>query len=152
MVLAEKKSVSYQVHQEPQNRKRLVRKISLKTYFRVVVLILSCFAMGLFYTSRHARIVALGYEIESLQHEINSLQKENLRLELEIAKLQAPERIEKIARTKLGMKEPEEVLLATLPPSFPTSEEKTESNEAKWKRKLLLVAQKFAGKAEASPR
>jgi len=152
LVLAEKKYVSYQVHQQPQKRKRLAPRHSLRTYVRVVVLILSCFATGLFYTSRHAQIVALGYEIESLQKEIATLQKDNMRLELEIAKLQAPERIEKIARTKLGMKEPEDVLLATLPPSSPIGEEKTEDNEGQWKRKLLLVAQKFAGKAEASPR
>ncbi len=152
MVLAEKKSVSYQVHQEHQKKKQLVRKNNLKTYFGAIVLILSCFATGLCYTSRHARIVALSYKIESLQHEIASLQKENLRLELEIAKLQTPERIEKLAKTKLGMKEPEEVLLATLPKSSPTGEGKTESNEAEWKKKALLAARKFVGKAEASPR
>ncbi len=153
MVLAEKRSLAYSPGPEPEIRPQ--RKPFLK-YVQVAGLILSLFGFGLFYTYKHTRVIALGYEIEKARQNIAALQRENERLELEIAKLQRPERIEEIARTKLGMEEPEKVLLASLPPEPERTEgalQATAQNREKgWKRIILLVAYQFTGRAEASPR
>ncbi len=157
MVLAEKKSMPRDC--EPKPKVRPQAKPGLK-YLQGAALILALFIFGLFYTYKHTEIIALGYEIESVKQNIATLQGENKRLELEIARLQTPERVEKIARTKLGMEEPEKILLAALPPEAnpepnrtgETSRVAAQDQEKGWKKTLFLAAHHFIGRAEASPR
>lgn len=156
MVLAEKRSserVSRFEHY-PQKKRRPRFQCSLYSYVKVVLLALFCISLGLLYTSRHAKIVNLSYNSDSVQQEITSLQKDNKRLELKIAALQAPERVEKIARQELGMEEAGGVLLAALPTGHESgAEQKLSSSDNKdWEKKLLFVARKFVGQAEASAR
>ncbi|MDH7576409.1 MAG: cell division protein FtsL [Bacillota bacterium] len=125
-------------------------------YVQVAALILAFFGFGLFYTYKHTRVIALGYEIERVKQNIATLQRDNKRLELEIARLQAPERVEKIARTKLGMEEPKNILLASLTPEQKrtggTVQVAAQEQEKGWKKTILLAAYHFVGRAEASPR
>jgi len=50
------------------------------------------------------------YELQNLRSEVISLSKENATFRLEVAKLEAPARIQKVAVTELGMRVPEGVV------------------------------------------
>lgn len=153
MILAEKKYSPYKFQEKPESRHWA--GTGLKKHIQVVGLILSFFTFGLFYTFKHTQVVNLGYQIDEIKQEIAALQRENKRLELEIARLQAPERIERIATTKLGMKEPREFLLAKLPSEqAPKGSDQvlTQHQEKTRKNPLLIAAHQFVRRAEASPR
>lgn len=72
----------------------------------LVLMVLLAFVLGLFMTAKHAQLSMLGNEVNQLQKEIHSLKRENERLQLKIAQLSSPERVEIIATTKLGMQKP----------------------------------------------
>ncbi len=60
-----------------------------------------------------------GYAILALQGEVQTLQAENARLLAEVAALRAPDRIERIATTQLGMVPPRPQQVASLPVAPP---------------------------------
>jgi cell division protein FtsL len=68
------------------------------------VIIIMCVAL-VFVWSR-IEVVNLEYEISSKQKRIRALQQEGSRLQLEAATLSNPVRIEKMARTRLGLRMP----------------------------------------------
>lgn len=84
-----------------QHKSLVVPKIVL------VTMVLAAFLSGLFMTSKHVQVTVLGSEINQIKKQINALKKENERLQLDIARLSAPERVATIASTKLGMQEPD---------------------------------------------
>lgn len=63
-------------------------------------------AVGLFHVWTHTRVVASGYELARLEVEHRRLSAERERLQLEVTTLRAPGRLEKYARTRLGMAPP----------------------------------------------
>lgn len=63
-------------------------------------------AVGLFHVWTHTRVVASGYELARLESEHRRLGAERERLQLEVTTLRAPGRLEKYARTRLGMAPP----------------------------------------------
>lgn len=130
-------------------------KLNAVTCLKIVGIILFGFAFGLFYTYKHSQVAAIGYRIESTKQNIAVLQRENRRLELMVAELQRPERVEEIARSKLGMEKPVDILLAAIPPEpdaiSGNKAAQTEKNRAQadaWSR----IAERLIGRAEASPR
>lgn len=158
MILAERK------HSSPR-RPRLKAKVSpvlkakrrrkIIACFQVVGFILFCFGFGLFYIYKHSQVAAIGYEIESTKHNIAVLQRENKRLELQVAELQGLDRVEEVARVKLGMVKPENVMLAALPAEADkvsgkqvAASKKSKTDPDAWS----LVAKRLIGRAEASPR
>lgn len=66
----------------------------------VVGMIVLCVIMLLFMQSMKART---GYEVVRMQQEVVQLSKANDELNLEVAELKSPTRIQKIAQDKLGM-------------------------------------------------
>jgi len=68
-----------------------------------IVVALVFMAIALIYVWFHIKITRLNYEIASEMSVRDSLMEENRRLKVERESLQSPSRIEKIARTKLGM-------------------------------------------------
>lgn len=66
----------------------------------VVGMIVLCVIMLLFMQSMKART---GYEVVRMQQEVVQLTKANDELNLEVAELKSPTRIQKIAQDKLGM-------------------------------------------------
>jgi cell division protein FtsL len=116
--------------------------------------VLAGFTLVMLYTYQTTRIITLGYQAEKMQSGINDLQSENNQMELEIAKLQTPERVEQIATTKLGMQEPQDFMVVSYSPDQVSSQEpqsKTETPSSSWSTRLLAAIPKFIGRAEASP-
>lgn len=138
----------------PNRQVRVKKKQRTFSHLRLVALTLVLFGLGLFYTYQHNRVIYLGYRINAAKQRIAALQTDNKKLELKIAGLQSPGRVERIAREKLGMKEPERVLLAGItsqPMLSKTSSEKVQNRPAQ-KNILSLVTGHLIERAEALPR
>jgi cell division protein FtsL len=78
-------------------RTRIVMKLLVLGVFIVI--------LALFYIWSRIQIVQVGYEINALSGEQQTLKNENRNLHLELMLLKSPQRIEKIAKEKLLMKE-----------------------------------------------
>jgi len=80
---------------------------------RGVLLLMLVFGVLFFYLWEQVEIMKLGYRIDELNKKREKLLEEKRRLSLEKAFLSSPERIERIAKTKLGMRypKPEEVII-----------------------------------------
>lgn len=89
-----------------------------------VCLVVVATVLSLTLVSRHAALVAKGYELVKLQAEAAQLEKDNEALRLEIARLKSPQRITDIAVHRLGMVQPHKVYYAaavppvTVPPAY----------------------------------
>lgn len=71
----------------------------------VCLVIILCLA-GLAYAWSAYRVVQLGYRISQLETEQARAHDLNRKLRIELVSLRSPERIEKIARTELGLVRP----------------------------------------------
>lgn len=157
MVLAARKT-NPQVY-EPETRGRVGRKRRtaprLHPRLQLVGLTLAVFCLGMLYTYQHNRMISLGYQLEQTRLHIAALQSANKRLELTIAGLQAPGRVENIARTKLGMNLPEEYVpasLATAPDNSGKKAVRSSKHRSLFEKLLAFTAKHLVGRAEASPR
>ena len=66
-------------------------------------------ALALVYVWQHATVMQVGYELVSLRvKKTESLQRNRL-LQVELAELKAPERVERLAREQLKMQPPDRV-------------------------------------------
>jgi len=68
-------------------------------------LVLLC-VLALFFVWSRLQVTNLEYEIASLGSEMAKLQREGQTLRIEVASLENPSRIERLARQKLGLKRP----------------------------------------------
>ncbi len=153
MVVAEKTYASLLGNPNQKVRVRKKQKVFLNV--QIVGLTLGLFGLGLLYTYQHNQVISLGYQINAIKQNIATLQRDNKKLELTIAGLQAPKRVENIARQKLGMKEPGSVLLAAVPAETEpekSSPVKPQKRRLALKNVLGLAANHLIGRAEASPR
>lgn|GEM_PF-595526 len=154
MVVAERKQLP-NIESEFKPKPALRTNAALKKCTLLTLVVLAGFALCMLYTYQTTRIIALGYQTDNLQNSVNELQGENKQLGLKIAELQAPERVQQIATTKLGMKEPQEFMIAFSSPEQ-LSSQKTQvqavSPKNSWSGRLLAVIPRFIGQAEASPR
>lgn len=69
--------------------------------------------LALFYVWSRVQVVQLGYELTAMKHDAQELSKQVSNLEMEIAQLKSPKRLEEMAKQKLGMTPPsgEQVVL-----------------------------------------
>lgn len=72
-------------------------------------------AIGLGHVWLRLQVVKVGYHLSATQEVIQRLQQEQQELTLEVATLDAPARLEELARTRLGMAHPERGQEAVLP-------------------------------------
>lgn len=94
-------------------RPERTRLVGLVGVVSVVVILVGLFGMAGF----HAVIVEGQRELDRLETRASELRAENSRLEVRLAELLAPSRIEQEAKTRLGMVEPTDVTyLAPVPP------------------------------------
>jgi len=87
---------------------RLVREAALgkwREYFKLVVLVMLAFVLGLVFSWQHLQCVQDGYEIQGLKKEYAQQQEWNHQLRLSQAKLADPQRIGALAGS-LGMVSP----------------------------------------------
>jgi cell division protein FtsL len=75
--------------------------------FKLVTLLLSCFLLSLVVVAQYSSLVMTNYSLSSAQKELAAIQDSTRQLELEVAKLSSVGVIEAIARTELGMVEPD---------------------------------------------
>lgn len=75
---------------------------------KYLIILLAIFVPGvLFYIWVHFQMVSLSYDIARAQKQKRELMEINKKLRIQLASLKSPERIERIALTKLGLKPPE---------------------------------------------
>jgi cell division protein FtsL len=72
-------------------------------------------AIGLVYVWLRLKVRDLGYELSATRQVIERLQQEEHELNVEAASLDAPARLEQLARVRLGMTRPEKGQEAVLP-------------------------------------
>lgn len=73
---------------------------------RAAALMAALAGVGIFHVWSHTRVTAAGYRLGELQRQQESLRAERNRLEVEVATLRAPGRLEAFARARLGMAPP----------------------------------------------
>lgn len=93
-----------------------IAKRKVKNPARAVssIFIVLTFAV-LLYVALFAGMVQAQYRISSLRGKMNTLSQENKELRFTLLRLKAKDRIEKIARMELGMKEPENIAYVEMP-------------------------------------
>jgi len=79
-----------------------------------------CLLIFLFLTWQHFQVIRDGYDSEVLKKEVTQLSEENDQLTLERASLRSPQRIDLIARKKLGLCAPAHNQIVVLSTAFPT--------------------------------
>ncbi len=79
-----------------------------------------CLLIFLFLAWQHFEIIRNGYQSEVLKTEIQQLSEQNHQLRLERASLRSPQRIDLIARSKLGLRAPAFDQVVVLSAPFPT--------------------------------
>jgi cell division protein FtsL len=73
---------------------------------RAALLVAGLAAVGIFHVWSHTRVTTAGYRLGELQRERGTLLAERNRLEVEVATLRAPGRLESFARARLKMAPP----------------------------------------------
>lgn len=81
--------------------------IKTKLVFRILFLIAFMAILSLFYIWSRVQIVQNGYDINALKNRQYHLLEANKKLQVELSTLKSPQRIEQIAREKLGMQSPQ---------------------------------------------
>ena len=62
--------------------------------------------VSLFFVWSRVQVIGLEYEISTLESDLRDSRKETSRLRIEAASLSSPERIERVARSELGLRLP----------------------------------------------
>jgi cell division protein FtsL len=73
---------------------------------RTALMVAALASVGIFHVWSHTRVTAAGYRLGELQRKQESLRAERNRLEVEVATLRAPGRLEAFARARLGLAPP----------------------------------------------
>lgn len=96
------------VPREPLVKRVLARKF--RSHCGVLFIVMT--VMALVVVAQSAIKASRGYELIEVQSQADAMEAENKRLQLEISQLKAPERIQHIAVTQLGMEVPRKVYFA----------------------------------------
>jgi cell division protein FtsL len=83
---------------DPERRTKKIKLFSLG---------LACFLLSLTVVAQYSSLVLTNYRISAVRTELAARQETTRQLELEVSKLSAVSLIEEIAKTELGMVEPE---------------------------------------------
>jgi len=93
---------------------------------RYFIMVLVTVAVALSLTGRYAAIARNGYDIADLKSKVAVLEKDHMKLELDVASLRSPGRVQGIATAKLGMQLPDKVYYAS---ASSTASNKSTGNE-----------------------
>jgi len=92
-----------------------------------IVSVIFCVSLSIIYLSRYSTIRGLLQKEEELKLRVEELEKENRNLKVNLQNLQTPEGIERLARERLGLVKPEEIVVMPMPEN--ASESKNLSKE-----------------------
>jgi len=99
-----------------QPKKKRVR-FSAEVMF--IVSVIFSVALSVIYLSRYSNVRNLLQKEEELTRRIHDVERENRRLKENLDVLSTPEGIERLARERLGLVKPEEVVVFPIPASAP---------------------------------
>ena len=91
---------------EPVKQPRFKARVAVKRV-TVLLMLFTCFALGIVVIAQYSSMITLHYRLSTADTRIRELSEEYRALEQEAAELSALSRIELVARTELGMREPE---------------------------------------------
>ena len=74
--------------------------------FPVLLFFALLLVVAIFYVWSRLQVVNLEYDISSLEGRVRALQQESRQLQLEVASLRSPARIEQVAHNRLGLRIP----------------------------------------------
>jgi cell division protein FtsL len=98
-----------------RQRDRVAVRGGLRDFVLALVIVTLAGCAVFITTWRRVAFIDIGYEIRSLESEESRLLHLQKEMEIEKAMLSSPERIERIARTRLGLTDPEPGQIRTLP-------------------------------------
>jgi len=84
-------------------------------FFAALFLSLGLVGVALIHVWLRLQVVRMGYLLSTTTKLQSQLEQENRELKLELATLSSPKRLEEMARTRLGLKEPEKGQVVILP-------------------------------------
>lgn len=86
-----------------------------RALFRNLLLGLCLSAVALLHVWVRLRVIQLGYALATASKVHSHLEQENRELKLELATLTSPERLQRMAKERLGLTEPEKNQVIILP-------------------------------------
>ena len=93
------------------------RRVRFSTEIMFILSVVFCVALSIIYLSRYSTIRTLLLKENELNEKIVSLERENRRLKQNLDTLSTPEGIERLARERLGLVRPEEIVVTPVPAS-----------------------------------
>lgn len=105
----------YQQPEVPSVKKKHVVKPDVALRVKCLTTVVMIIGIAMFLTASSEMIIRSGYELVQMKLQVLKLEKENELLQLDIAKLKSPQRIQNIATTELGMVIPQSVYCAESP-------------------------------------
>ncbi len=102
----------YQQPEVPSIKKKYLVKPDIALRVKCLTTVTMIIVAAMFLTASSEAIIRSGYELVQMKVEVIKLEKENELLQLEIAKLKSPQRIQSIATTQLGMVMPQNIYCA----------------------------------------
>lgn len=105
------------------------RRVRFSTEIMFILSVVFCVALSIIYLSRYSTIRTLLLKENELSEKVATLERENRRLKQNLDTLSTPEGIERLARERLGLIRPEEMVVSTVvssgTPSIRTGSEAT---------------------------
>ena len=101
---------------QPQLKKKRPR---FSTEVMFIVSVIFCVSLSIIYLSRYSTIRGLLNREAELTQKVEELERDNRKLKQSLQNLQTPEGIERLARERLGLVKPEEIVV--VPISDPAS-------------------------------
>lgn len=101
-----------------QREKRLARKdraVRRRGLFAVALLALGLIGLVWLHVWLRLQVVHVGYVLSTTSKLQNRLEQENRELKIELATMTSPDRLEALARRRLGLKQPEKGQVVILP-------------------------------------
>jgi len=111
--MAEDQQQHVQVTGTPVKR----RRVRFATEIMFILSVVFCVALSVIYLSRYSTIRTLLLKENELNVKIETLERENRRLKQNLDTLSTPEGIERLARERLGLVRPEEIVVSAVPSS-----------------------------------
>jgi len=107
-----------------RHRKRTAKKGShfrfgRKSAFWFALIVFSIVSASVVCVWQEVRLISMGYELRRLSSQESKLARSNTRCKVEVAKLEAPDRLEAIARKQLGMVRPQSRQLVSVRMEYP---------------------------------